>query len=79
MRSRLNETESRRRDDLLEDLAKRYTMDTERETHLKTAKIAPAQTPLQIEPPVDGMPEETPPTGTTPAKEDDLGDNVDLF
>ena len=72
-------TASSRRDDLLEDLAKRYTMDTERETHLKTAKIAPAQTPAQTGPPVTGMPEEAPTCSATPAKEDDLGDNVDLF
>lgn len=72
-------TSSSRRDDLLEDLAKRYTMDTERETHLKIAKITIAETALQIEPPVTGIPQETPTGSATPAKEDDLGDNVDLF
>lgn len=72
-------TESRRRDDLLEDLAKRYTMDTERAAHLKIANIAIAETASQIEPPVAGMPEEAPAASSSPGKEDDLGDNVDLF
>ena len=73
-------TASRRRDDLLEDLTKRYTMDTERETHLKTAKIAIVEKPPQTDTQVGGIPEETT-TGisTPPGKEDDLGDNVDLF
>ena len=66
---RPNKTASRTRDNHLEDLAKRYTMNSERETHLGSSKPTPT----------NDLPAETLPAGTSPGKEDDLGDNVDLF
>jgi methyl-accepting chemotaxis protein len=75
-----DKTASRRRDDHLEDLAKRYTMNSERETHLGSSKPAPSEMPQKTAAPSSvELPAETLSTGTSHSKEDDLGDNVDLF
>jgi len=69
---------SRRGESHLDDLAKRYTMHSERETHLGSAKSVPAEVPLKIDDPAA-----CPPSATLPGKAtgngDGLGDNVDLF
>ena len=54
----------------LDDLARRYTMHSERETHLGSAKPTPAEISLKTAAPI---------TGKACGNEDDLGDNVDLF
>lgn len=73
-----NASPSRRGEKHLDDLAKRYTMHSERETHLGSAKFAPAEIPVKIADPTVCSPSATLP-GKTPGNEDDLGDNVDLF
>jgi len=75
---RPDKTASSRSDEHLADLAKRYTMHSERETHLGSAKPAPAATPLITAAPIAGQSAEALP-GKAGGNEDDLGDNVDLF
>ncbi len=62
----------------LDDLSKRYTMHSERETHLGSAKPAQAGMPLKIDASTNNQLSVVMP-GKSPVKEDDLGDNVELF
>lgn len=64
------------RESHLDDLAKRYTMHTERETHLKTAKPAQADDRALMNDPISNPAAEVLPDKKA---DDDLGDNVELF
>ena len=78
VRGNKNDRPSRRGESHLDDLAKRYTMHSERETHLGSAKPTHAEIPLKTAAPSNSQSSVTLP-GKAHGNEDDLGDNVDLF
>lgn len=65
------------RDNHLDDLARRYTMHTERETHLRAASRKASATPLMTAGPIADAPKAD--LAVQGPAGDDLGDNVELF
>jgi methyl-accepting chemotaxis protein len=62
----------------LDDLARRYTMHTEREIHLQAAARVPAEIPLKIADTIANQ-SATALQSKERANDDNLGDNVELF